>query len=946
MKTCPDASELEALAADRVDADRSEALWAHLESCADCRSIYEQAGSRDSLLAPLRAILRENRPGNSPTGDMPVIPGYELRREAARTHFSVVYEAVQRATGQRVAIKVMALPGLHDARLRRRFEREVELLATLRHPNIVPIYDSGTAGGYSFFIMPFIDGAPLDAYVVRGGLTIRDRLLLLRTLCEAVSFAHQRGVIHRDLKPSNIHVDETGCVRVLDFGLAKLLTADDAAEQTLTAGSGQLLGTPSYMSPEQAAGRMEEVDVRSDVYALGMVMYRVLTGAMPYPVDGPLSETLEHIQKTDPVPPRVHVPDMDADLETVVLKALSKERDRRYQSVAELARDIAHVLDGAPIDARRDSYTYVLRKTLRRHRVAAAVALGYGVLVTAALISSLMLWRHAEDRRKQADIAEARAEVRFNQVRHLANTLIFDVHEQIKDLPGTTGARTTLLKTAREYIESLSKQVEEDRELAVELAQAGMRLGNVLGNPNYAHQGDFATALAVYEQSLSIIRPFFEAQPDDMSLANLMQNLHTKIGDVLSVRGRKDEAMAHYLEAERIILKALDRDPDAIGPLRSLVVCRARIGKIHDDQGRLQESFDECVRRIEMCRQIAALPTAEAGDTGLLAAALRTISELHQRFGRLDEALAAAEESRDLIVRLAAAHPDRLSYQRDVAVAHNVVGDIYRLMNRPDLLLAVRRESLAAHQALAERDPGDARARRDVFISHVHIGDAYMAMNRPTEALAGYQAGFDVLLSIAPPETEETLPQRDYALIHYKLGEALQKAERIEEAHEQYQRSLDYAIVVSGRDPSDANGLRLLSATYDVLGETELTLGRVGAALEHFGKSLEMSRRLLDQAPQDAVLERDMVISLAKMGTVNKSLAAVAGLEAATRAQRWSEAREWFSRALDLTHRMKAGGRLAPIDEYFVTELTAEIQTCDTALAEASASLEAVSVHP
>lgn len=321
------------------------------------------------------------------------IPGYTLVRELHRGGQGVVYQGFQLSTQRRVAIKIMRDGPLATGADRARFEREIQILAQLRHPNIVAIHDSGRSAEHDFYVMDLVDGKPLDVHVhaVSASLGARPRieatLRLFAKVCHAANAAHLRGVIHRDLKPRNVLVDSAGEPRVLDFGVARFVDADaNESTQGFTA-PGQFVGSLPWSSPEQAEGL--PIDIRTDVYSLGVMLYQALTGRFPYPVTGRASEIISRIRSQDPTRPNSIVPSLDGDLSTLVLKCLAKTPDRRYQSAGDLARDIEHYLAGEPIEARRDSALYLARKTIRRFRAPLAILAGFVLLL---LLSSIVSW--------------------------------------------------------------------------------------------------------------------------------------------------------------------------------------------------------------------------------------------------------------------------------------------------------------------------------------------------------------------------------------------------------------------------------------------------------------------------------------------------------------------------------------------------------------------------
>ncbi len=308
------------------------------------------------------------------------IGGYRLGRLLGEGGMGVVYEAEQESPRRTVALKVIR-PGFATPSALRRFQHEAQVLARLQHPGIAQVFEAGradeSAGGAPFFAMELIRGLPLARFMAERSPELRERLELAARLADAVHHAHQKGVIHRDLKPANVIVDESGQPKILDFGIARVL-GDDAAQMTLQTGAGQLLGTVPYMSPEQAAGDPASIDIRADVYALGVMLFELLTGRLPYDLKtAGLHEAIRAIQEREPLRPGSIDRRLRGDIETIVLRALDKDRDRRYQSAAGLAEDIRRYLRGEPIAARPPSALYHLRTYARRHKplvIAAGIA--------------------------------------------------------------------------------------------------------------------------------------------------------------------------------------------------------------------------------------------------------------------------------------------------------------------------------------------------------------------------------------------------------------------------------------------------------------------------------------------------------------------------------------------------------------------------------------------
>jgi serine/threonine protein kinase len=344
-------------------ADELRELWGAVilaEEMAQC-SHASSPGNR--LGAASEATLDARDPsangGTSPAALPRTVGDYELLAELGRGGMGVVYKARQRSLDRLVALKMVLRGDLASPDDLRRFRAEAEAAARLDHPGIVPVYEVGEHAGQPFFAMKLVEGTTLAQRLAEGPISAREAATLLSTVCRAIDFAHGRGVLHRDLKPSNILIDAEGRPHVTDFGLAKRVSAD----QGLTR-SGAVLGTPSYMAPEQAAGNRGQLGPASDVYSLGTILYAMLTGRPPFQAATPV-DTVLLVLEQDPLPPRLVNPRADRDLEMVALRCLQKPPELRYPSAAAMSDDLDAFLAGEPVSARSGTFTQVVARLFR-----------------------------------------------------------------------------------------------------------------------------------------------------------------------------------------------------------------------------------------------------------------------------------------------------------------------------------------------------------------------------------------------------------------------------------------------------------------------------------------------------------------------------------------------------------------------------------------------------
>lgn len=440
-------------------------LQDHLDSCPTCRD------KATAILAGVRVVTDAANPVSPPLPEQ--IGPYLIRRRLGEGGMGIVYEAEHPQTKRSVAIKVVrGGPHVDEYRVRL-FQREAQTLARLRHPAIAAVYDAGrTSDGQHFFAMEHVHGRPLMEYVKSNDVARPERLRLFRRICDAIHYAHLRGVIHRDIKPSNILVDQEGQPKILDFGLARITDPDTAVTATGTE-FGRFMGTIPYMSPEEVGGDPGEIDLRSDVYSLGVVFYELLTGCLPYTANKVvLHEAVRTICEVAPRRPSSVDRSLRGDLETITLKALEKDRARRYQSAAALAEDIERFQEDQPILARRAGAMYRFRKLVVRQKLffvlLAAILLILGAAGVVVLQISAELRAGVELNTALIEKREAIIERKLAEARHTnALSLLRD-----RDFDGAD----SLLRIALQSLELLGAQA---RALDVKLELAHVQIARV-----------------------------------------------------------------------------------------------------------------------------------------------------------------------------------------------------------------------------------------------------------------------------------------------------------------------------------------------------------------------------------------------------------------------------------------------------------------------------------
>jgi eukaryotic-like serine/threonine-protein kinase len=720
---------------------------------------------------------------------------------------------------QVVAIKLIKA-GLASDTVMQRFLNERQILASLVHPNIARLIDGGsTDDGSPYLVMEYVEGLPITEFAKTQGLGLEERLDLFRRVCSAVAFAHRNLVIHRDLKPSNILVTADGEPKLLDFGIAKLADPERGGD----AATRQFALTPEYASPEQILGG--NLTTATDLYSLGVILFELLTGRRPFSREGSVGEILR--SATEPVTrPSLFVREgsggdegdqefrrrLRGDLDNIILKALKEEPERRYSSVGQFADDIRRYLKGQPVSARADTFRYRARKFASRN----PLVVGSAALAVLILIGGTVATAYQA---RRADRERVRAEHRFNDLRALANSFIFEVNDKIDESP--IKARELVVTRALEYLDRLTGESGGDAGLQTELAAAYEKIGDLQAEIFKPNLGNAGGALESHNKALRLRQALFEADANVSRVIDLARS-RQKVGSILMITGDISAGTDMYRTAIEQASGLANAGIPARRQLRSLYLS---LGQAILRSGSLSDCVHQYLTAFEINEGLLRDDPDRSDPLRAKFIILNYLGYARMLMGEKETALRDLEESLVLAQRLHTEAPSDLRRERQVISAHLFLGVGQREIGRLENALSNLGEALRRQVRIYEMDTKNLGERNGLADCYLELGVAEVKGRQPRLAIRSLRAAMEHYAAVSENDPNDLAVRRQMVLVRRWGAEAESLSGRPEAALATILNARAEAEELVRRDPNN------LEWKYD-LAMSNLTAARILSARE------------------------------------------------------------------------------------------------------------------
>lgn len=781
---------------------------------------------------------------------------YRIIREIGRGGMGTVFLAERNdgAFEQKVALKIVRR-SFADEEIARRFRRERQILASLNHPNIARLLDGGVSNdGEPFLAMEYVEGTRIDDFCKEKNLSTRERLRLFMDVCNAIAYAHQNLIVHRDIKPSNILVTTSGTPKLLDFGIAKLLDAEQAYEQTQTAFRAF---TPEYASPEQIKG--EQITTASDTFSLGVLLRELLTvedysKEKPLPSNDWQTKKIEHSEKKTIIiniptnqkavkqnPESKNPKPLSSELKNIIAMAGREEPERRYASVGHFAEDVQRYLNGLPVRAQRDRFTYRTKKFFGRNKLGVVAA----TLVAVSLIIgfAVALWQ-ANVARKQRDHAERR----FKDVRQLSNALLFDIAPKIERVQGSTEARQALVNQSLKYLDSLANESTDDWSLQSELATAYEKIGSLQGDALKPNLGDFRGAITSYEKAQAIRRMILEKQPGDIENKRLLAENLRALSIIRWNRSDARRSFENSLEALKIYENLISENPDSTDLQTAYLETQIENAQSYSDNNQHSKAIPllrHVIEKLEELRQ------KQPHDTDLLLVLVKSHGTLgsalswnnQQAEGEAEISLAI-----EIAESLVAAQPNDANLRQKLWATYLVASGIYEGVDDARSI-ELSEKALKVVEETIRLDKANAQARHNLARTFSHLGAGFANLGKLDAALSYLEKSLMILSGLVEKDPQNTTYNRDLGILHARIGDAKYKKRDLTDALVEFEKAAAIYQQINVVDESNIPVLRDTALAYKNIGYIQDDFARTTTEAkrqQHLQMAKENYRRALD----------------------------------------------------------------------------------------------------
>jgi serine/threonine-protein kinase len=914
----------------------------------------------------------------------PTIPGYEILAELGRGGLGVVYKARDQRLKRMVALKMLLAGGHASPEQLARFRAEAEAVARLQHPHIVQIFEVGEHEGRPYFALEYVEGGSLDRRLAGTPQPARRAAELVETLARAMHYAHEHGLVHRDLKPANIllrrkseirnpksetnskseslspkqgapevsviRISSFGFVsdfgfrisdfdpKITDFGLAKQLDVD--VGQTP---SGAIMGTPSYMAPEQAAGQARQVGPAADVYALGAILYELLTGRPPFKGETPL-ETLSQALAAEPLPPRRLQPKLPADLETICLKCLQKQPGKRYASAGDLAEDLRRFLSGAPIRARPTPWPERVAKWARRRpALAALLAVGGGALVT---VLAVVLWSNTRLRTERD-----RAEAHFRAAQAAVDEYLTLVSEErLLREPGLQPLRRQLLEAALRHYQDFLHERQDDPSLRMEVARAWGRVAGIT-----EEIGSKATALEAGEQAVALWEELLRADAGSVPVWRGLAESYERTGNLQGRLGRPAEALRRTEQAFELRSRLAAAEPAKQESQEALAQTHTQIGRWHAALGQLEPARTAFLRAQEQWPPVGTPAPTNPESLIKLARTYSLHGLVAVRLGRVAEAEQLLQQAREHRAAFARANPTSSLVQAELAENWLQLGDVQLLANvNPAAAQAHYEQALALLEKLAHDNPAVVDFQRRLAETYGRLAQTTLQSGRLAESLRHLQQTTALFDKLAQINSEEVDIRFSAARIQYHVNIVRLALGQGPAARAALVRVRQLAEGLVKSNPDNDEYRDLLADACQVLGSLARNDGQLDDAAAAFREGIRHQQAALGRAPECTRYRLGLAGGYEQLTRVLCDLGRPAEAAAAARERRrfaQGDAGELYAVARTLALCIPVVGRGKPAlgaDEYRQQEAYAEeaVACLGQALAAGFAEVERLRTDP